>query len=295
MKEFFKDKRFRAATLAIIETCNSILDDYARQGFDLSLRQLYYQLVSKDLIENSDRSYSRLGDIVSDARLAGLLDWDMIVDRGRTTRANVHWNSPAEIVRAAVNSFRIDKWEDQPCHIEVMVEKQALEGVIIPTCRKLDVNFTANKGYSSQSFMYRKGQELYEKAEEDKELIILYLGDHDPSGLDMDRDVLERLQMFAQRPVRVQRLALLMAQIQQYAPPPNPAKMKDVRAKKYIKKYGRFSWELDALNPSILSSLIERAVHSYRDQPKWDAAVKKENSMRAELKEMAKDYEKGKA
>jgi hypothetical protein len=291
MKEFFKNKRFRAATLDLIETCNEILDDYSQQGFDLSLRQLYYQLVSKDLIENSQRSYSRLGDVVSDARLAGLLDWDMIVDRGRGTRANTHWRSPSEIVRACANSFRIDKWADQPCHIEVMVEKQALEGVIIPTCRKLDVNFTANKGYSSQSFMYRKGQSLKWLAEDGKDIIILYLGDHDPSGLDMDRDVLERLRLFSGAHLGLTRLALLNAQIQKYNPPPNPAKVTDTRAKKYIAQFGRVSWELDALNPQTLASLIEKAVLSYRDETLWAEAEEREQEMRDGLETMADTYE----
>jgi hypothetical protein len=294
MKEFFKGKRFRDDTLALIEVCNRILDDYAQQGFDLSLRQLYYQLVSKDLIPNSQKSYSRLGDVVSDARLAGLLDWDMIVDRGRGTRSNTHWDSPTQIIKAAVNSFRIDKWEDQPCHIEVMVEKQALEGVIVPTCRELDVNFTANKGYSSQSFMYRKGQVLKWKAKAGKEIVILYLGDHDPSGLDMDRDVLERLTMFSglrNWNVDLTRLALTMDQIDEHKPPPNPAKVTDSRAHKYINLHGRVSWELDALDPATLAALVEDAVAEHRDEALWKAACAREDKMKEDLVKIAEEYE----
>jgi len=290
MKEFFVGKRFRTETLELIDLCNDILDNYAQQGFDLSLRQLYYQLVSKDLIPNSQKSYDRLGNVVSDARLAGLLDWDMIVDRGRGTVANSHWDDPAQIIRAAVNSFRIDKWEDQPYHIEVMVEKQALEGVIVPTCSKLDVNFTANKGYSSQSFMYRKGKHLEEMARMGKKIIVLYLGDHDPSGLDMDRDVVERLRMFSSTHLDISRLALLPSQIRKYNPPPNPAKMTDKRAHKYIQVHGKVSWELDALEPAVLSGLVEDAVKDFRDEPLWKSACARENKMREDLVKMADYY-----
>jgi len=290
VKESFISKNFRDTSLQLIAVCNTILDTYAQQGYDLSLRQLYYQLVSKDLIPNTQKSYSRLGDIVSDARLAGLMDWNMIVDRGRVTQKNSHWDSPADILRTCAQSFAIDKWKDQPCHIEVMVEKQALEGVIIPVCENLDVNFTANKGYSSQSFMYRKGKYLERQAAQGKELIILYLGDHDPSGIDMDRDVRERLAMFASEDIKLVRLALLYSQVQQYNPPPNPAKVTDSRADAYIAQYGHVSWELDALDPQTLSSLVETAVINYRDEDCWDDAVEREDEMRKELETMANDY-----
>ncbi len=229
---------------------------------------------------------------MNDARLAGLLDWSMIVDRGRSTIANTHWNNPAEIVRAAANSFRIDKWKNQPNHIEVMVEKQALEGVLQPVCSRLDVNFTANKGYSSQSFMYSKGRALKRMQKAGKAIHVLYLGDHDPSGLDMDRDIDDRLSMFSELPVvNVDRLALTMNQIEQYKPPENPAKITDTRAKKYIQKHGYSSWELDALEPKKLAQLVTDAVEALRDPDLWDDTLAKEAEMKTELDEWADEYE----
>ncbi|RLC83552.1 MAG: hypothetical protein DRJ03_16870 [Chloroflexi bacterium] len=290
MKKAFKVKKFRGASLELISTCNDILHSYEQQGYDLSLRQLYYQLVSKDLVPNTQKSYSRLGDIASDARLAGLMDWDMIVDRGRSTVRNSHWESPAEILQTCASSFQIDKWEDQPYHVEVMVEKQALEGVIIPVCSKLDVSFTANKGYSSQSFMYRKGQQLNAYASSGKKIVAIYLGDHDPSGLDMDRDIRERLQLFSGHDVELTRVALTHAQVLQYQPPPNPAKVTDSRADKYIQKFGQVSWELDALDPATLAGLVEGAVKKYRDDTLWDVSVVREKKMKVELSDMARDY-----
>src|ERR1700747_2259746 len=138
MKEKFIEKNFGVAAIAMILKINQILRDYEAQGYDLSLRQLYYQLVSRNIVENTERSYKNVGNLVSDARLAGMIDWSMIRDRGRNMVRNTHWESPADIVRAAAQQFRIDRWVDQPNYVEVMVEKQALEGVLEPVCGELD-------------------------------------------------------------------------------------------------------------------------------------------------------------
>jgi len=297
MKERYVAKNFRPATLDLIEICEGILNDYAADGYDLTLRQLYYQLVSRDIIPNSQKEYSRLGSIVNDARLAGLLDWEQIVDRGRKTVENSHWTDPSAILRSAAASFAIDKWEAQPYYVEVMCEKQALEGVLAPVCERLDIPFSSNKGYSSQSFMWRKGKNLLRKVRRGKEILLLYLGDHDPSGLDMDRDIKDRLSMFVGNSDRLHvenldlnRVALTMDQIEEFNPPPNPAKITDSRAKEYIKKHGDESWELDALEPRILAALVEDAVFGVRDEDLWMEALAKEQAMTESLKGLADEY-----
>lgn len=212
MKEQFIDHKFNRASLTLIETANGILDEYARQGYRLSLRQLYYQLVARDYIENTIKSYKRIGDLVSNARLAGLLDWEMIEDRNRVATIPTAWDSPAQIVRAAASQFRVDRWEGQTYHVEVMVEKDALSGIsgiLQPVCRELHVRFTANKGYSSSSAMYEAGQRMKHAKRSGKSVVVLYFGDHDPSGIDMTRDIDERLRQFARTTkIDVRRLAL---------------------------------------------------------------------------------------
>mgnify|MGYP001567341727 CR=1 FL=1 len=126
MKEQFIDKNFGSDARSMIVMINGILSEYEADGYDLSLRQLYYQLVARNVVPNTERSYKNVGTLVSDARLAGLIDWDIIKDRGRKMIHDSHWDNPAEIVRTAAQQFRIDRWEDQPCYVEVMVEKQAL-------------------------------------------------------------------------------------------------------------------------------------------------------------------------
>jgi hypothetical protein len=284
------EKNFRKASLDRLMLVNTILNEYAADGYDLSLRQLYYQLVARDYIENSQRSYKQLGTLVNDGRLTGLVDWDMIVDRSRETISNTHWTSPSEIVEAASRSFAIDKWQHQPNYVEVMVEKDALSGVLMPVCRDLDIHFTANKGYPSASLLYEMAKRLRWHISEGQYVYILHLGDHDPSGIDMTRDLIDRLQMFLGDNIRVKRLALNMDQIEELQPPPNPAKTTDTRYQAYIAEFGSTSWELDAIEPRQLVEIVRGAVLSLRDDGLWDEAVKREKDMRQELRRFAKSY-----
>ena len=290
MKEQFIDKNFSRESGERIDLVNDILEEYRLQGFDLSLRQLYYQLVVRDYIENSNKSYKRLGSLVNNARLAGLVDWGMIVDRSRNSVINSHWDNPGQIVRAAADSFQVDKWEDQPNHLEVMVEKDALSGVLWPVCQEHDIHFTANKGYPSASILYRMSKRLLDKADEGKFIYILHLGDHDPSGIDMTRDLRDRLELFCGLAVDIKRLALNMDQVDKYQPPENPTKLSDTRSQKYISIYGYSSWELDALEPRVLSDLINGFVEDHKDQSVWQETLDWEAEMQSELSDFADKY-----
>jgi len=293
MKEKFLDHKFSASNLETIRIINNILAEYAGQGYRLSLRQLYYQLVARDYIENSVRSYKRTGDLVSNARLAGLVDWEMIEDRGRELVSNAHWDSPAQIVRAAAQQFRIDHWIDQPCYVEVMVEKDALSGILGPVCKKWDIGFTANKGYSSSSAMYEAGKRIGEAFEDNKEVHLFYLGDHDPSGIDMTRDIKERLDLFTYGAINIRtiRLALNYDQVEQWQPPENPAKESDSRYQVYMTKFGGSSWELDAVEPATLAKLVEDAVQALIDEDAWEKVEDEQQSKRNDLDSFADNYE----
>ncbi len=295
MKEQFIDHSFNQASLELIKTANGILNEYAGMGYRLSLRQLYYQLVARDYIENSVKSYKRIGNLISDARLAGLLDWGMIEDRGRETVIPAAWESPAEIIRACADQFRIDRWKGQPCYAEVMVEKDALSGILEPVCRDLHVRFTANKGYSSSSAMYETGKRIHRASQCAEEIHIFYLGDHDPSGIDMTRDIAERLQMFTYGLVdadRVHRLALNWNQVEEWKPPENPAKETDSRYEAYVHEFGGSSWELDAVEPRTLADLVRNGITELIDQDQWGEVAAREEAMRVELAGYAEQSER---
>lgn len=269
----YVEMKLSAETLKVIEAANHIIDQYASKGFTLTLRQLYYQFVARDWLSNSEKEYKRLGDIISNGRMAGLVSWTAIEDRNRSLMSLPTQESPAEAVRHMRRNYRIDKWKNQRFRPEVWIEKAALEGVVESMCNKLQVDFFSCRGYNSQSEQWRAGKRFARYITQGQTPIIFHFGDHDPSGIDMTRDNRERLEIFAGIPVSVQRLALNWAQIEQYSPPPNPAKTTDSRFSSYREKYGEHSWELDALNPEILHGLIESSVMAIRDEKAWQEAL----------------------
>ena len=291
MKEAFIDKKFSSKSLQKLEWIDDVLSKYRAMGYDLTVRQVYYQLVAQDLIPNNVRSYNQIQSLISDGRKAGLISWDMIVDRTRATIIPPHWANPGEIIQAAADGYANDKWRTQENHIEVMCEKQALAGILEPVCNELDVNFTSNRGYASDSLMYNIAQRLSRKARNGKSIYVLYFGDHDPSGLDMDRDIANRLEMFSYLNFETRRLALLMNQVEEMNLPENPAKSSDTRYENYLYEFGDSSWELDAVEPEELVRLTTEAVGSLRDDDRWNKAIEREEEGRQELQEFADRYE----
>jgi hypothetical protein len=279
----------------MIKLCNEIIAEFAADGFELTLRQLYYQLVSRAVIPNSERSYDNLGALISDARLAGLIDWDAIVDRTRNLQALPHWNEPSEIVAGAAQQFNYDRWADQERRVEVWIEKDALVGVISGVCAQYDVPFFSCRGYTSQSEMWGAAQRIVGHMEDNsQETTVIHLGDHDPSGKDMTRDIEDRLSMFCDThgcpAPDIRRIALNMPQIRKYNPPPNPAKLTDCRAKGYIAEFGSSSWELDALNPKVIVALVQQHILSLMDKDKFDEATARQQAARAGLQQIADKY-----
>lgn len=302
-------KRFRNATLGIIVKANAIITAYQEQGFRLTLRQIYYQMIARDLFpeswidpvynakhglppdtKNTLKNYKRLGDILNDGRLAGLIDWEAIEDRTRNLESNAHWGSPGQIVRACAQQFRFDLWGDQDYYCEVWIEKEALVGIVEGICTELDVSYFACRGYVSQSEMWVAAQRLIEQEDAGKDTIIFHLGDHDPSGMDMTRDIMDRLEMFGSM-VEIRRIALNMDQIEEYNPPPNPAKTTDARYDKYWEEHGHDSWELDALEPKVLVDLIRTKVNEVCDEVRWDAQVERQEQAQEELQLVARQWQ----
>jgi hypothetical protein len=126
----YREINFRSESLRLIEQVNAIIHEYQDMGYSLTLRQVYYQLVSRDVIPNNERSYKNLGNLISDGRMSGLIDWNAIEDRTRNLRKNSHWTSPGSIIHSAAYSFAYDKWADQDSYVEVWVEKDALVGIV---------------------------------------------------------------------------------------------------------------------------------------------------------------------
>jgi hypothetical protein len=311
-KEKIRSTAFRPESLARIEQMSDIIDSYQQQGLTLTARQLYYQCVTRNLISNTPREYQKLTALLTDARYAGLVDWDAIEDRGREPNTPSEWSDIEALVRSALAAYRLPRWDGQERYVELWVEKQALAGVLEPLAREAHATLMVNKGYSSASAMKVSAERIKQKCVLDQELyddirerlertndldedeeerkeakqymrlhieqairvpVVLYLGDHDPSGEDMVRDISERLKEFGVMWLQVEKIGLTIAQVKQYNPPPNPAKITDSRAEAYIAKFGPHSWEVDALPPQVLTQLVRAAFAKHVDKKKV-AAIK---------------------
>lgn len=279
MKELFKKISFRSESEKMIGFCNEVIDEYLAQGLRLTLRQLYYQLVTKNIIKNEERSYKNLSSLVSDGRLAGRIDWDAIEDRVRVPVIPSEWRDLASLVDSALYSYRLPRWEKQIYYVELWVEKDALAGVLRPLASQYHIPLMVNRGYSSQSAMYEASKRFIDLPDSKTTRTILYLGDFDPSGEDMVRDIHDRMMTFGcGAEFEIKKIALTLDQVKKYNPPPNPTKHKDPRSRDFIAKYGASSWEVDAINPAELQKIVTREIKFCIDGDEMLKVIHREDS-----------------
>lgn len=289
-------QNFRRKSIDVIDIAESICQDYANRGFDLTLRQIYYQLVARDLIPNRDTEYDKLGATLSNARLGGKIDWLHMIDRTRYLRAMPGMTTPQTAIERTANDYTLDFWNGQDYHVEVWIEKDALVGVLQNVCYEERVGYTSCRGYMSQSEVWSAAMRFCRKMrDERKKIVVLHFGDHDPSGIDMTRDITDRLSLFCtyhgyEAPA-VERVALNMDQIELYNPPPNPAKVADIRYQGYVDTFGTDeSWELDALDPNVIEDLVRENVRKYRDDDLFEAMRERAERERDGLLDISRNY-----
>lgn len=285
MKQEYKKVRFQKQSTLYLKLINTIIDQYQQVGLKLTLRQLYYQLVSHGAIDNKLSEYSKLSRLLTRARMGGYIDWDAIEDRVRRPIMHSEWKNITSLVESACNSFRLKRWIDQSHYVELWTEKDAIANILYPITDKFHITLMVNRGYSSVTAMYDSANR-YIKGEgwDAKKCILLYLGDHDPSGLDMDRDIQKRLSEFDAN-IIYKRIGLTWEQIQEHEPPPNPTKIKDPRAESYIEEYGTECWEVDALPPDVLNRVVEDAISDYVDVERMEHWKGIEDKLKVRLKE----------
>jgi hypothetical protein len=316
MKLAYRDKGPRgpyAKTYKIIRRADEILSHYYRDGdgFPLTLRQLFYKLVTENLIANSPKEYDRLGQIMSDARYWGLIDWDMLIDRTRTMADFAYRRDEEHALTVAAKGYMNDPWPDQPVRVEVWVEKDAAIGTIEAVCNELRVAFGSTSGYHSTSGAKVGASRSFGIIASGQRLLALHLADHDPSGWDMTRDIRDRVEEFVvadlarqlwweaeeecgtverahtwalqtvEEKLEIRRLALNLDQVDELGLLPQPLKSADTRSGSYIRQTKRTEgWELDALEPDYLADIIRRAVLDVRDESAWAQAMAAEEESR---------------
>lgn len=300
MKQAFRTTKLNARSLGHLDKVNSIIEDYQAQGYKLTLRQLYYQLVSRNVIANHDREYKKLSRILTEGRMAGYVDWDAIEDRLRIPQKPYYNVDVLEALNDAHEQYRYDRQLGQTVHLEVWVEKDAISNVLRRVTEKYGVNILVNRGYGSVTTIKdsyeRFRNSLLRRGNDIDRAVILYLGDHDPSGLDMIRDINKRVSEMMQYDqlsgaFSIEPIALTMKQIRKYNPPPNPAKITDSRSPKYIEEYGRVSWEVDALPPEVLHKVLEDAILSEIEINKYDKLIEVEVKDKEKMLKFIGTYE----
>jgi hypothetical protein len=317
MKEAFTTRRFLPRTLEVIDQINAILEEHQAQGFSLTLRQLFYQYVARGLMPNTLKTYTYLGATLRDGRLAGLIDWDAIEDRTRETHRWMTWADPATMIRTDAEQYAEDPWVEHDVRLFVWIEKAALVNIVEAACSEWSVPYFAVRGYNCLSEMYATGKEFRRLIDSGTGPVVLYLGDHDPSGINMPRVAERDLTMFAiesldegfvenrtrQRAIvllrdggeiqiEVRRVALNIDQVEQYNLPPNYPKETDKRSPAYVEEFATEEcWELDALEPTIIDRLLREEIESFVDMRKWRAAKEKEQANRDTLASVAENWE----
>lgn len=244
----------RAATRRLVDAAVGIISEYAALGYRLTLRQVFYQLVARDMIENTQKRYKSLGSALTRARWAGMLDMDAMDDVGRTATEWGTFAGPREALRRAARGYTVDRWADHP-RVEVWAEKDAARSILLPVARRYQCAYQSTRGYASLSALAAAADRNL-----DEDWTIILVTDHDPSGLDLARALTETLDELAGWRCTVERVAITREQIDQYAPPPNLTKPADSRAEWYNREHGPHSWELDALAPDVLDRIVSDAV-----------------------------------
>jgi hypothetical protein len=266
---------------AILAQVQTILSEY---DFPLSLRQIYYQLVSRQIIENVENEYRKLSRLTVIGRDEGILDEEKFTDRLRQIQQPDTWTDLVDFMQTVKRAYRKDYWIQQPDYIEIWIEKDALRGVVEPVTNKYGVPLLVVRGQVSRTAIYDAYQRYIE---EDKYCYLYYFGDFDPSGITIYESLLNRLSGFngGKLDITFERVALTQEQIDKYNLPPAPAKKTDPNTSRFIHEHGDNVVELDALPPEELIELVQETINQHIDTDIWNETASIEAQETEELQE----------
>lgn len=250
----------REKTLKLIDAAAKVLAEH----HPMTLRQVYYQLVARHVIDNSRREYQRLSSALVKARQEGIIPWDWLEDRGRAPRTVSMWSGLPDFMDTVRRAYRKDIWDGQDCYTEVWLEKDALSGIFADITEEYGVTLTVGRGYNSWSAYKDAAQRFQEHEEHGRETAILYFGDFDPSGEDIYRAIGDSLEFFETIPT-IEKVALTMQDVRDYNLPPDFTKATDSRSKAFVERNGDVAVELDALPLPVLQRKLRQAIEANLD------------------------------
>jgi hypothetical protein len=264
---------------------------------NLTLRGLHYQLVNLGMINNL-KHYKKVVSAMVKARWDGLLNFYDFVDHDRETIGETEaeitiFDDKVDEAKKQIGlwmtNYSKNRWENQPFYVEVFIEKKALIGAFSEVCKNNKVALNPCKGYPSLTFLYDASERFKEAVENDKEPVIIYFGDYDPSGEDIPRSIKENLSEMGVD-VRVERVALMKEQVLEWKLPPAPAKIGDSRT---VNWDGLGQVELDAVTPEKLNELCQDAILREFDDDLFDELSNEEDEEEVKFRKELKEYVKG--
>jgi hypothetical protein len=281
------------STTRLIDAAIKIL----AEQWPMTVRQLFYALVSAVIIQNCLRDYKRTSRAITIARRDDRVPYEQIVDRSRPTYFSSNWNSVAELGEAMelqLQQYRRDYWQDQPTYCEMICEKDALTGSLDPVRREYGLTLEALRGFDSESKTHEVAKRFVDARQDGKKVVVLYLGDWDPSGECIEVDLKDRivanmrkvlgLPKDARDPlldIEIRRIAIFKEDIRKFNLPPLKVKDTDRRSAKFVRKHGNRAVELDALPPNELRGRLRIAIESLIDRAAWNRARLVEEAQRA--------------
>lgn len=263
-----------------IEYIKKVLRDF----HPMTVRQVYYRLVAAQIIDNNRSSYKAVSNLLVDLRLDGTIQWDYVEDRLRRPRRVGMWQDMKSFMRTVRNAYWRDIWADQPYKVEVWLEKDALSGIVGDVCDEFRCTLNVGRGYDGWSSIHNAA--LRHGNGDDS--IILYLGDHDPSGQDMSRSLEERLNELGCYP-KIIRIGLNQEDIEEYNLPPDLTKTTDSRRAKFVAEYGDEAVELDALPPTVLQERVRQNIDQWIDHTLFEAQKAIEKREEAYINQLVDD------
>jgi hypothetical protein len=259
-----KARKPQERSLPLRHAIEAVAEEYER----FTVRQLFYQLVSRGKVEKTEQAYKRVCDAAVQMRLDGSLPYSKISDGSRARRKPPTWKGAKEVLEWSAEIYRHDYWTRQPFRVEVWCEKDALSGVIQPVCDEYGVTYVATRGFPSQTLLYESAVQM---AEVDRLFRVYYFGDHDASGRAIDRNLESELKRHGALVV-VRRVALEPWQIDEYRLPTRPGKTSDSRHDRFAAEFGGASVELDALPPDVLAEMVDSYIKENIVGDEWAKA-----------------------
>jgi 5S rRNA maturation endonuclease (ribonuclease M5) len=284
-----KISKYRTKTLKIIGLVRKLITQH--RGRKLTLRQVFYQLVAKKIIPNNLRAYKNLSYLIAKARKNGDLPWDVMRNHTRFVIKENSWPNFKDFTKKIEKIYHKSKLANQRNYIEIWIEKDSLREWFEPITKEFDIPLIICRGYPSITTLYEASKRLKEIK---KPIYILYFGDFDPSGEDIFRTIKEKLiKDFGvnRRKLHIKKVALTLKDIKKYKLPPAPTKTTDSRSGKFVKKYGDFAVELEALPVKVLEQKIKKNIKSLLNWKQFQKDLKKEKQETKKLRKLVEKIE----